>query len=218
MGTRNLTCVVFDAEFMIAQYGQWDGYPSGQGRTILEFLRDPSNRNALERGLEYVRFLDFEGADKALVESYDKNISGESDERTPQQKAWFERFMTRDLGGEILMSVASISPETMEEQFGFKDKIPLKNSYDFAADSLFCEWAYVVDMDNGVLEVFRGFNRVRNLEPSDRFFPLQRQDGRPEDGYFPIIKLAQFDLLQLPSFEEFEAEIEAKEKQRFPVE
>lgn len=31
MGTRNLTCVVLDGEFKVAQYGQWDGYPEGSG-------------------------------------------------------------------------------------------------------------------------------------------------------------------------------------------
>lgn len=40
MGTRNLTMMVIDGKFRIAQYGQWDGYPEGQGITILKFMRD----------------------------------------------------------------------------------------------------------------------------------------------------------------------------------
>lgn len=39
MGTRNLTAVYLDGEYRIAQYGQWDGYPEGQGMTALNFLR-----------------------------------------------------------------------------------------------------------------------------------------------------------------------------------
>ena len=42
MGTRHLICVVKDGEFKVAQYGQWDGYFSGQGQNILNFLRDDS--------------------------------------------------------------------------------------------------------------------------------------------------------------------------------
>lgn len=38
MGTRNLTMVIKDGKPRVAQYGQWDGYPSGQGVTILTFL------------------------------------------------------------------------------------------------------------------------------------------------------------------------------------
>ena len=38
MGTRNLTCVFVNGEYKVAQYCQWDGYPSGQGLTILNFL------------------------------------------------------------------------------------------------------------------------------------------------------------------------------------
>ena len=37
MGTRNLTCVVLDGKYVVSSYGQWDGYPSGQGKTILNF-------------------------------------------------------------------------------------------------------------------------------------------------------------------------------------
>jgi len=41
MGTRNLTCVIKGGDFKVAQYGQWDGYPSGSGKDILEWLSDP---------------------------------------------------------------------------------------------------------------------------------------------------------------------------------
>ena len=40
MGTRNLTAVYLDGQYKVAQYGQWDGYPEGQGITALTFLRD----------------------------------------------------------------------------------------------------------------------------------------------------------------------------------
>jgi len=39
MGTRNVTMVISGGETKVAQYGQWDGYPSGQGVTILNFLK-----------------------------------------------------------------------------------------------------------------------------------------------------------------------------------
>lgn len=40
MGTRHLQTVINkDGEVKVRQYGQWDGYPSGQGLDILQYLR-----------------------------------------------------------------------------------------------------------------------------------------------------------------------------------
>ena len=38
MGTRNLITVTLNKKKVVAQYGQWDGYPEGQGKTVHEFL------------------------------------------------------------------------------------------------------------------------------------------------------------------------------------
>lgn len=41
MGTRHLQIVIDkNGETKLSQYGQWDGYPEGQGIAVLEFLRD----------------------------------------------------------------------------------------------------------------------------------------------------------------------------------
>lgn len=39
MGTRGLTMVICDGETKVAQYGQWDHYPEGNGITCLEFTK-----------------------------------------------------------------------------------------------------------------------------------------------------------------------------------
>ena len=40
MGTRHLQTVIDkDGEIKIQQYGQWDGYPEGQGKSILNYLK-----------------------------------------------------------------------------------------------------------------------------------------------------------------------------------
>jgi hypothetical protein len=55
MGTRNATIVIKDNKTKVAQYGQWDGYPSGQGVTALNFLRQANLSQFL--GERLVNFL-----------------------------------------------------------------------------------------------------------------------------------------------------------------
>jgi hypothetical protein len=54
MGTRGITKVIKDGQIRIAQYGQWDHYPSGQGITALEFLKTAGNVEKLENNLDKV--------------------------------------------------------------------------------------------------------------------------------------------------------------------
>ena len=192
MGTRNLVAVVLDGEYKIAQYGQWDGYPEGQGVRALEFLRGEGNIDRLRSALGRVRFLDMDGADAEMVKRFDAGLGSD------EEKSWFDRFISRDLGAEILASVANAADEV----------IVLKNSLPFAAESLFCEWAYVVDLDKGSFEVFRGFNNAP-LAEGERFafLPLPA-DHAP---YFQVRHFYSFVGLDvLPSDAEF---LEACERQ-----
>lgn len=55
--------------------------------------------------------------------------------------------LSRDTGAKILKHIANATMEVLA-----------KNKLRFAGDSLFCEWAYVIDFDKAQLEVYRGFN------------------------------------------------------------
>lgn len=168
MGTRNLTCVILDNEFKVAQYGQWDGYLDGQGTTIMKFLEDV-DREKFTSALRACRFLSEEevmatwtacGADPAnpmvsldIAEVHDRRFPG----------------LSRDTGAKVLTLIQDGTVRELDDQHGF------------AGDSLSCEYAYVLDCDNGYLEIYRGFNRGP-LSPDERFF------GYPTDnaGYHPI--------------------------------
>ena len=55
MGTRNLTKVIDkNGVIKVAQYGQWDGYPAGQGVTALYHAH---NAKGIENGFQRFRFL-----------------------------------------------------------------------------------------------------------------------------------------------------------------
>lgn len=190
MGTRHLICVVDNGEYKVAQYGQWDGYPSGQGVSILDFLRNgnvPALRENLakcswiskkEKRKMWAEFGVAEDAKTVPCDVYDK-----FGKKYPQ--------FNRDTGADILALIANAP-------YGMK----LQSDLDFAKDSLFCEWAYVIDFDKNALEVYNGFNNLP-LENTERFYSEDLVKYNDTEQYFPIKFLASFDLSNLPSDEEF---------------
>ena len=128
MGTRNLTVVKnLEGITKIAQYGQWDGYPSYSGIQALNFLRDRTNRMNLLVELDKVKFIDDQEA-----EAIWENFEHDNDDPTKYTNAY--PGLTRDTGIGILEVVAN----TMQPV------LAVDNS-EFAKDTLFCEGIYEVD-------------------------------------------------------------------------
>ena len=84
MGTRNLTIVKHNGEYKVAQYGQWDGYPEGQGVMALEFARRIS---AINPRLEFTRKVD---AIKIASMEYMESINARIDDGS--LKNWREKY------------------------------------------------------------------------------------------------------------------------------
>src|SRR5205085_10459690 len=70
---------------------------------------------------------------------------------------------------------------------------------DFPLDSLFCEWAYVIDLDNQKFEVYRGFQTAPHSDGrfATRFDPADATSVVGET-YYPVRKLVDFSLANLP--------------------
>lgn len=146
MGTRNLTMVFKDGQYKVAQYGQWDGYPDGQGLTMLTYLRD---------GMDWRKF--FPALDlicepsQELIDRINAHIErgGRVSDICPS--------LSRDTGAKIL--------SVIENSDG---PIPLRLDLDYAGDSLSCEWIWLADFDKGTFEAYKGFN-TKPLDASERF-------------------------------------------------
>ena len=138
MGTRNTTMVIDkQGEIKVAQYGQWDGYPSGQGATILKFLKAKTRRTKLENKLKRVVLVDEK--DEFIV-NYNHRIDTNS--RTPEDEKWFNSFITRDIGGEILENIANSKEKA----------INLIDRGDKETDQ-WVQWVYKVDFKENKLFV-----------------------------------------------------------------
>ena len=184
MGTRSLICVVKDGEYRVAQYCHWDGYPEGQGIGVLAFLKS-ANLEKFKEKLDKVSWITHDELEKQWVET-----GAEPDAKLVSSEV-AEKFKnlypenSRDTGAKILQII-------------YEAEKPLKlvNSLDFAANSLFCEWAYVVDLDNNKLEVYEGFNE-EPLVKGERFYFLQ-ESLEEDSGYYPVKLVASFDINNLP--------------------
>jgi hypothetical protein len=129
MGTRNLT-VVKDktGQTRVAQYGQWDGYPSYSGIQALEFLRDEGNQALLSAKLDLVQFVSEEECD-TIYNSF-------PDVSNWENKDFLNAYpgLHRDTGIDILKVVANATAP-----------VKTMDNSEFANDSLFCEGIYEVD-------------------------------------------------------------------------
>lgn len=193
MGTRNLTAVYVDGVYKIAQYGQWDGYPEGEGMTCLNFAKKVlTNKIGREAFAEKVRACSWI-TDEEVAR---RNALIRSGQVKNWQQVWPE--LSRDTCSDILELVA-------ESENG----LMLQNDIEFAADSLFCEWAWVIDLDAGTFEGYRGFNQSRELTEEDRFYFLREKE---ENGYMAITLAAKWSLDELPEKDDFLAAFNEKEE------
>jgi hypothetical protein len=122
MGTRNLTKVIDkDGVTKVAQYGQWDGYPEGQGVNAL--IHAYSHR-LLESKLDNCHFLSDEE-----IEGYD-SILGVSGKPIVEVYPTLSRDTCAEILGYVTYSVG---------------EVPLVDHSDFESDGLFCEGVYTIN-------------------------------------------------------------------------
>lgn len=159
MGTRHLVAIVQNNEYKVAQYGLFDGYPSGAGIEILNFLRE----NNLDRFAEKVSKCSFlnEEEHEAIAAKKFRGGSIEKFMKRPT-KSFKYAHLSRDTGSDIF-------------QFIMDSKgLQTINRIDFVAEGLFCEWAYVVDLDKQTFEVYRGVQKTP--VPEDQRFASMNPD------------------------------------------
>jgi len=197
MGTRNLTMVVKDKKTKVAQYGQCDGYPNGQGKTILKFLGNKKRVADLKKYVDNLSFVTPE--DEAELEKLGENW----------KKTW--GHLSRDVASNILNLIVEA-----------KGNLKLQNQEEFAGESLHNEWSYVLDLDKEVLEVYKGFN-TKPVPKSSRFakynakasegteFGPDRKNGK-KYRYYPVKLIAKYPFNKLPTVKEMVAECDPEQE------
>lgn len=171
-------------EYKVAQYGQWDGYPSGQGKTILTFLRSVDIADFRRRVATITEISEEELG--ALWKACGGDDSGFVTLDVSKKMTTEHPEFSRDTGAKILDVIMQ------------RDALQVRRDIEFAQDSLFCEWAYVIDLDTNTLEVYKGFQKAP-LAETERFYTSEIKEGE----YFPVRQIATYPLNALPTEEEF---------------
>ena len=180
MGTRNLTMIQKNNKMVLAQYCQWDGYPTGQGLVILEFLKN----NDIEIFKKKVDNLEYVTEEK-YKECWAEAGAGPEDTFVGMEIA--DKFnklypqLSRDTGAKVLDIIMNSEKTVL-----------VKDSLSFAYNWS-CEWGYVINLDTNQLEVYKCSLEVKE---NDRFY--LKKEERPEN-YEPIVQIASYDFDNLPS-------------------
>ncbi len=193
MGTRNLTMVISNGETKIAQYGQWDGYPDGQGATALEFLHKV-NLDQFKERLSSLRWLNDQDIEK---------INNDDNWKINHP------YLSRDRGADILNIVMGLPYNGGKNTFN-GEIVGLQDESSFAGDSLSNEWTYVIDLDKKTFEVYRGYNKTP-LAEGERFFNLKNEYKASSSSYYAVRHLKTYSLESLPSEEDFINDFTEKE-------
>lgn len=140
MGTRGALGFYKDGTEKVA-YNHYDSYPSGLGSDTLKFCKDTTIKE-MEETFNKIVLVDEQSEPtneqiKECKEYYDSSVSSKS------EKDWY-----------CLLRHAQGTLEPYKN--GLKYMI---DSKEFLTNSLFCEYAYIINLDTEMLEFYIGFNK-----------------------------------------------------------
>lgn len=175
MGTRGAIGFVVDGVEKVS-YNHFDSYPDGLGKNVVEQVRaaDLAKWREQAKALVMIKGKKPPTADQieALSKFADESVS------SGQKTEWY--VLLRGLQGDMQ---------------GTLDAGYMIDSHMFLKDSLFCEYAYIVNFDTGKLECYRGFQRKRhNKGRYGRKFTKYNSGDR----YYGVALECEFDLANIP--------------------
>lgn len=169
MGTRGLYGVRKNGVDKCT-YNHFDSYPECLGRNVVEFCKNNSVENLNKFFDNIVLVLENSKPTKAQIKDCQKAGYVDLSVSTQSNDDWY--CLLRNLQGDF---------EEYQRCIDTDAKIYMIDSIDFIEDSLFCEYAYIINLDDEVLEFYEGFQK----EPQ-----VGNRYGTKEDrGYYPC-KLA----------------------------
>ncbi|MBQ6632266.1 MAG: hypothetical protein IJH63_01520 [Methanobrevibacter sp.] len=156
-------------------YNHWDSYPSGLGKDLVKELnkiKKDDRLKVLNETFDYIELID-------------SNIPP-----TEEQKEVCQKANVVDLGvsNRSLDDWYCLLRKTQGDLSTYINKIVpyMENGNSFLDDSLFCEWAYIINLDTNKLEIYTSGNCKQDeldlLELDlDRLLSLENYDDEDEE-------------------------------------
>ena len=149
-------------------YNHWDSYPDGLGKDIVEFCMNTSLEEMNEIFDKIVMVNEQKKPTQGQIDECIKFYNGSVSNRTPED--WY--CLLRNAQGNL-----------NAYKNGLKYMIDSNN---FIKDSLFCEYGYIINLDNNILEFWVGFQKEPEL--------LNRYGTEKMDNYYPCKMVSYYPL------------------------
>jgi hypothetical protein len=180
MGTRGAVGFKLDQKEVLF-YNHWDSYPDGLGQDVVNYVKSVTDWNVIREQVS-----NFVAVDDGV-------------KPTLEQKDWARKLGTIDLGVSrqseddwYCLTRNAQGNLGLQLELGFGT---LANK--FILESLFCEYAYVINLDTMELEFYEGFNTDRNAE--GRYAKGSEPSGNEiADGYAGVVLKGEAPLDNIP--------------------
>jgi hypothetical protein len=190
MGTRGLMAFTHNGEVK-AMYNHFDSYPTGLGTDMVNWI------------------LGRQGDFSEAIEQFERLAAIDEDVvPTTDQKLALLRYLNLNVATQTSDDWYSLLRETQGNPVETLKAGFFVDYFKFGFDSLFCEWAYVVDLDNQVLDVYKGFANTSNGKGLWGSVDKPSTPYEGADEYFGVQLLTSYAFADLTK--ETMTELEAK--------
>ena len=155
-------------------YNHWDSYPTGFGVDVLTFIRN-TPITELKTIAEKIVLIQSNGCP------------------TYGQKEKYRKYADLSVAEQSLNSWYCLLRKSQGDLGAYKEGlIHIIDSKEFLFDSLFCEWAYIINLDTNNLEIYKGFNN--DPTSSGRYANKSVHDDK---AYYGVALISEIPLIDI---------------------
>lgn len=158
-------------------YNHYDSYPDGLGEDIVKFCRTTSIGEMHEIFDRIIMVDNWAAEEKPSLEQIE------------ECKAFYDSSVGFPTEWYSLLRHAQGDMNAFKQGLRYM----IENS-EFMKDSLFCEWAYIINLSTEKLEVYRGFQK----EPQKNRYYLSSEEAPKDTQFFNVALLVEFPLEDIP--------------------